>query len=456
MRKSVRNLVAAVVAAAVACLVLSAVLPSGPVVPSAAIDRYWALAVFILLAALLESLSAAIVTSSGGRASSSVAAILYIAMIPLFGPFAAILGTAIAEGVSGLLIKRLAKPKAIFNMAQLAIASSAGSAVYVALGGPLHLSAVTIDLRTVVAFASSATAFLAINFVLVTTVVSLDTSESFRRTWRLVTAGGLPANVAAATLAFVLTLLYAKFQFLGVLALLLPLLFIHHSNHLNVKLHNLNRDLLRLIVKTIEAKDPYTSGHSVRVAHFCRRISEEMELPRKTIEIIETAALLHDFGKIDVAYESIIAQAGALTPEQRDIIRSHPVRGAELLASISTLDKGVIEAVRHHHENFDGTGYPDHLAGHQIPLAARVLMVADTVDAMLSARPYRPPLPTESVETELRRLSSRQFDPEIVSVVLESRFVLEFSGVVPTISTSPRTQEVHAKAIKVAISPRGF
>lgn len=456
MRKSVRNLVAAVVAAAVACLALSAVLPSGRVVPSPAIDHSLALAVFIVLAALLESLRAGIVTSSGGRASSSVAGILYVAMIPLFGPFAAILGTAIAEGVSGLLIRRLAKPKAVFNMAQLAIASSAGSAVYVVLGGPLHLSAVTIDLRTVVAFASSAAAFQAINFVLVTTVVSLDTSESFRRTWRLVTAGGLPANVAAATLAFVLTLLYANFQFLGVLALLLPLLFIHHSNHLNVKLHNLNRDLLRLIVKTIEAKDPYTSGHSVRVAHFCRRISEEMALPRKTIEIIETAALLHDFGKIDVAYESIIAQAGALTPEQRDIIRSHPVRGAELLASISTLDKGVIEAVRHHHENFDGTGYPDHLRGDQIPLAARILMVADTVDAMLSARPYRPALPTEVVENELRRLSARQFDPEIVSVVLESRFVVEFCGVVPTISTSPRTQEVHARVIKVAISPRGF
>lgn len=455
MKTSVMRFVAVIAVVALGCGTASAMLPGSQPFPARLTDAA-GLGIFVLLAATLEALSGVLMTSSGGGVSNSVAAIMYLAMIPLFGPFPAVLGTALAESISGLVVRRLVPAKAIFNIAQLAIASSAAGASYILLDGPITLAALTTDLATALAFSASAVVFFTVNYLLVTAVVSLDTGESFARTWTLVRAGGWPANLAGATVAFVLVLLYAKFQLLGVLALLLPLLFLHHSNHIRIKLYNLNRDLLRLIVKTIEAKDPYTSGHSVRVAQFCRRIAEEMRLPRKTVDLIETAALLHDFGKIDVAYEQIISQPGALTVQQREIIRSHPVRGAELLASISSLDKRVIEAVRHHHESFDGTGYPDHLAGTGIPLAARLLMVADTVDAMLSMRPYRAALSAESVEAELGRLRGRQFDPEIVDVVLANGFIRDFSRLVPSRTGTPVTRDVRAQAVGVAVAPRGF
>lgn len=426
MPRSVRIFVAAVVGAALGCLlVLAVVLPPGSNPTSL---RDWlAFGTFVLLAVLLQSLSAAIFTSSGVRASSSVAAIPYLAMVPLFGPLTAAMGSAVAEGAVSLFIRRLPKIKAAFNVAQLVIGLSLAGLAYSLLGGPVTSGAITLTTRTVLAFAAAASVFFGVNSILVTAVVALDSSEPFRRTWNLVTAGLWPGDLAGGTLALVLTLLYAKLHLFGVLALLLPLSFVHHTNQINVRLHQLNRDLLRLIVKTIEAKDPYTSGHSVRVARLSRRIAEEMRLPPRMVETVETAALLHDFGKIDIAYGEIISQPGPLTTHQRSLIRSHPVRGAELLGSISSLDRQITEAVRHHHEHFDGTGYPDGLVAETIPLAARIIMVADTVDAMLSVRAYRPALPLRAVEDELRRLKGKQFDPGVADALLSSGVLEAYS-----------------------------
>lgn len=409
----------AVAFSAVAGLVLVAQVPGTGMALAGPLD-FSALVVLILLAMLLEGLSTPIVTASGERVVSSVSSIPHLALVPLFGPVVASIGNAAAYAGAGLFIRRVPITKVIFNVSQLALATSAAGLAYVLLGGPVSTSSIGFEVRTVLAFTASAGTYFLVNSVLVTAVVALDSSDSFRRTWPFVTTGALPGDLAAAFLALVLAILYAKLNLLGVLALLLPLLFLHHANQVNIKLHQLNRDLLRLIVKTIEAKDPYTSGHSLRVAQLSRRVSEEMKLSRKTIETIETAALLHDFGKIDMAYGHIISHAGPLTARQRDVIRSHPSRGAELLASISTLDKQILEAVRHHHEHFDGSGYPDGVAGEQIPLAARIIMVADTIDAMLSARPYRPALSPSVVEEELRGYSGRQFDPAVVNAVIRS------------------------------------
>lgn len=378
------------------------------------------LVVLILLAALLEGISVLIVTSRGGRLSSSVAPIPHLAMIPLFGPLIAALGTAAAAAISDGLIRRLPATKATFNISQLTLAVSGAGVMYVILGGPTLPSPITVNARTVLPFIAASATYFGINYFLVTAVVALDSGETFGKTWPFVTVGVLPSDMAAVALAFAITITYAKLELLGLLILLLPLLFLHHTNQVNVRLRQLNRDLLTLIVKTIEAKDPYTSGHSMRVAQLSRWIAQHLRLSRKTVEMIETAALLHDFGKVDVAYGDIISHAGPLTERQRAIIQSHPVRGAELLGSISTLDRTVLEAVRHHHEHFDGTGYPDGLTGEDIPLAARIIMVADTIDAMSSARPYRPPLSPSHVKEELRRFCGKQFDPRVAEAVIQS------------------------------------
>src|SRR5206468_4156517 len=143
-----------------------------------------------------------------------------------------------------------------------------------------------------------------------------------------------------------------------------------------------NRDLLELMVKAIEARDPYTSGHSQRVSQYARILAKEAGLSGKQVEQITTAALLHDVGKIYEDYAPLLRKEGKLTPEERRLLQSHPSRSAELVTTISKLKGPVADAVRYHHENFDGSGYPDGVAGENIPIGARIIMLADTLDAM--------------------------------------------------------------------------
>ncbi len=138
---------------------------------------------------------------------------------------------------------------------------------------------------------------------------------------------------------------------------------------------------------------------------------------------METADLLHDIGKIDIAYSDLVRSPAELSATERQIIQSHPERGAGLLASVSILNANVLECLRNHHEYYGGGGYPDGLSATEIPLAARIIMIADTVDAMLSDRPYRAALTVGAVRAELRRFSGRQFDPVIVEKCLEAGLV---------------------------------
>jgi putative nucleotidyltransferase with HDIG domain len=421
-QSGIRVAVAATAAAAAASLSLLAQLPA----PDYALTtnrHLWGYALLILLTAAAEALSIPIVISRGRQATSSVAAICHLATIALFGPLPATVATAIGETLGRGLFAKQAPIKLVFNIAQLTLATAAAGVAYKLLGGRASPDAIALTAQVIAAFLVAAGTYFLINASLVTTILSLDSGQPFRRTWRDMTRGAVPGVVASAALGLALALLYAKLFLAGVVLLLVPMLFLHHANQTNIQLQQLNRDLLTLIVRTIEAKDPYTSGHSLRVAQLARKIAQQLKLGSKEVELVETAALLHDFGKIDFSYGEIISQPGPLSGEQRALIRSHPTRGAQLLASISTLDSRIVEAVQHHHENFDGTGYPDGLSGEEIPLAARIIMVADTVDAMLSARPYRPALTAEKVKDELRKLSGKQFDPKIVGVVVDSNIL---------------------------------
>jgi HD-GYP domain-containing protein (c-di-GMP phosphodiesterase class II) len=135
---------------------------------------------------------------------------------------------------------------------------------------------------------------------------------------------------------------------------------------------------------------------------------------------ITTAALLHDVGKVYEEYAPLLRKEGKLTVEERKLLESHPVRSAELVGTISNLRGPVEEAVRHHHENYDGTGYPDGLSGEDIPIGARIIMIADTLDAMTTDRPYRKALPFERVIDEIRQHAGRQFDPRLADIVIRS------------------------------------
>jgi len=169
----------------------------------------------------------------------------------------------------------------------------------------------------------------------------------------------------------------------------------------------------------LEAKDKYTSGHSQRVTEISVAIAKELGMPRNSIEKIRLAGLIHDIGKIGVK-ESVLNKPGKLTDEEYQHIKSHCDVGERILTPIVE-DEEILKAVRHHHERYDGRGYPDGLSDEQIPLGARILAVADTYDALTSERPYREAMSTETAFAEIERGKGTQFDPEVTNAFLRIR-----------------------------------
>jgi putative nucleotidyltransferase with HDIG domain len=229
-------------------------------------------------------------------------------------------------------------------------------------------------------------------------------------------------------LVFVFAWVYVSFGWIVAVVLWVPILGVRQVSKTNLELEQAHQELLQLMVKSIEARDPYTSGHSRRVSRFSIIIARAVGLKDRQVERIGVAALLHDVGKIHEKYAPILSKPDRLNADEWATMQEHPVDGANLVATISRLSD-IVPAVRHHHENFDGTGYPDGLAGERIPLASRIIMFADTIDAMTTERPYRKPLTPDDVRNEILRCSGKQFDPEIAERLLASPIWLTlFSG----------------------------
>jgi putative nucleotidyltransferase with HDIG domain len=196
---------------------------------------------------------------------------------------------------------------------------------------------------------------------------------------------------------------------------------------------------IRALAEAVDAKDSYTRGHSERVGVYASKLGRELGLPRELIERIYISGLLHDVGKIGIP-DRIITKPDRLTPEEYEEIKRHPEIGARILQPVAFL-ADVVPCVRHHHEWFDGSdrGYPARLVGDQIPLPSRIILVADTLEAMTSDRPYRKGLPLERVLEELSRFSGTQFDPVCVDAMLR---LLELEG--EAFLSRDRTFDIHA------------
>jgi putative nucleotidyltransferase with HDIG domain len=175
---------------------------------------------------------------------------------------------------------------------------------------------------------------------------------------------------------------------------------------------------IRTLSEAVDAKDAYTRGHSERVGVYASKIAREMSFPKDVIERVYIAGLLHDVGKIGVR-DAVITKPDRLTPEEYEEIKQHPEIGYRILEPVEFL-QDVAPCVRHHHEWYDGStrGYPDRLKGDQIPLPSRIILVADTVEAMTSDRPYRKALPLDAVVSEIQKYSGTQFDPKVAASFL--------------------------------------
>lgn len=358
-------------------------------------------------------------------ASGSISFIPYMTTVLLVPNFAALTAIVGARAV-GEVAKRRDPLKLLFNSAQLLLAYSVAIVLYRSLGGrsmfelrELSVSAVTVAVGLPMACSYIAT--FALNTLLVSQVVALASNGRIIQVWRENNAATIGLDVLALPLVFAFAFVYANYGPMIASLLWLPILGLRQMNTANVELAQTNRELLELMVKSIEARDPYTSGHSRRVKEYALKIARLIGLSTAEIEKVGTAALLHDVGKIYDKYAPILAKEERLTPAEWAVIKEHPADGANLIATMTRL-RELVPAVRHHHENWDGSGYPDSLSGDDIPLASRVIMFADTFDAMTTKRPYRGPLGEEEVRAELIRCRGKQFDPEITDRLLQSDF----------------------------------
>ncbi|MCG6538444.1 MAG: HD domain-containing protein, partial [Syntrophales bacterium LBB04] len=178
-------------------------------------------------------------------------------------------------------------------------------------------------------------------------------------------------------------------------------------------------DTFKALVASIQMRDLYTEEHSLRVSDLAVRIAKSFNCTRNEIESLKIASLLHDIGKISIP-DNILLKAANLTNEEYQTMRNHPGIGEEILSPVLLLDKER-KIIRHHHERWDGSGYPNGLAGNKIPLLARILAVADSFDAMTNDRPYRKAMSTDLAVEELKKNANRQFDNDIVNAFVGMR-----------------------------------
>ena len=193
---------------------------------------------------------------------------------------------------------------------------------------------------------------------------------------------------------------------------------------INEQLHDKNEELERayldtigILRQTVEAKDAYTRGHSDRVSEYSVLIGKKLGLDEKTLHILKIGGLFHDIGKIGIP-DSILLKESKLSDEEYSQIKNHPMIGVHMLGD-AAIFTDILPIVKHHHERYDGRGYPSQLVGEDIPYVARIAAVADTFDAMTSKRSYRDSLPIDVVRAEIERCSGTQFDPNIAKVFLD-------------------------------------
>lgn len=378
-------------------------------------SRFWnGLAAFALLGIVSDSFFFRIPIA---KVNTSVGFIPFLASVVLFGhPWPMVVG-----GLTALIVDTFVRRKALiriwFNTAQYMLSVGLGGFVYTALGGRVSLDDFAFSL---IPFVALVVTFFVVNQGSVAFAVSFSSGVSLREAWSRVGGGALLTDIFSSTLAILLVFLYVKLQFLGLAILVFPLFLVRQLYQMNYRLEEELEEKLELMVKAMEARDPYTSGHSRRVAEYALSIARELRLSAAEVDAIKRAALLHDVGKIYEEFAPLLRKEGKLSPEERMVMRTHVVRSAQLVATVARL-RGRVEAIiRHHHENFDGSGYPEGIAGSEIPVGARIIMIADTIDAMTTDRPYRKALTLHHAIEELERLAGRQFDPELVHLVAKS------------------------------------
>jgi len=372
-----------------------------------------------LLVAICFSVCALVAGSMSYRSSSktigSIAFLPLLAGLVLAPHWVAVFGVT-TSALMAELISRRAPIKVVFNTAASLFASCVVVITYRFLGG---VSLLNLSEFAFVPYLAAVAFFFAANSLTTSGIVALQEDQNPFGLWLKRLRSTFVYDLLSAPFVFVFAYIYVHFGATGAAIFMIPILGARELYKKNWLLEKTNQELLELMVAAIEARDPYTSGHSRRVANMARVIARAIGLRQREIERIVVAALLHDVGKIHEVFGPILSKPGKLTAEESAIMRTHPIKSEELARNVSSL-KDVLPLIRHHHENWDGSGYPDGLFGADIPLGSRIVMFADTIDAMTTDRPYRAALGETAVRRELEKYRGKQFDPKIYDTLVAS------------------------------------
>jgi len=396
--------------------------------------RLWnALAAFAVLGIVCDSFSFNI-PFPFAKVTTSVGFIPLIASILLFPhPWPMVIA-----GLTALVVDTFVRHKPTvrvwFNTAQYMLATGLASLAYARLGGVVSMDDFDFHLLP---FASLVVTFFLVNQGSVALAVSLSSGVSVREAWDRICKDAFATDLLSSTLAILLVFLYVKLQLIGLGIVALPFLLVRQLYQMNFQLQEELEEKLELMVKAMEARDPYTSGHSRRVSEYALAIARELRLSTNDVDGIKRAALLHDVGKIYEEFAPLLRKQGKLTAEEMIIMQTHVIRSGQLVSTATRLRGSVEAMIKHHHENFNGTGYPDGLAGSQIPLGARIIMIADTIDAMTTDRPYRRAMTLGRALEELEKYAGLQFDPMLVQLVAKSQTIRKLLGAEPRDEPSP-------------------
>jgi len=352
----------------------------------------------------------------GGSVTVSFAAIA--ASILIFQPFIVIV-MAIARDIF-LLIKRENTIKHVFNIAQFAVSTGSAAIVFNYFYAPVEAD---FNYYQVTAFIASMVVLFILNHTFVTLILAFTQDEKPYTIWLTNIKWCTLQFLSMAPLGALIAVIYINIGFWGLVLFLLPMIIARHSFQSYIDMRQTFLDTIKSLSLAIDAKDPYTKGHSSRVSDYAVMLAREMKWPEDRIEFLKYVALIHDVGKVAVP-ESILKKDRLLTTEEYDIMKKHSEAGAEVIKDVSFFAAGS-GIIKHHHESWDGNGYPERLKGEEIPEGARILSVADAYDAMTSDRPYRKALKPMEAFKEIQDCSGTQFDPKVVKA---------FSRIIPQLS----------------------
>ena len=423
--------------------------------------QWTGLAIFAVMVGLTEWMSIDIYDARGTAVSTSTVPML--AGTLLFGPLAALILSLILAAIA-LIKYRSPISRFFFNFSNQLISAMLYLAL-IELSGNIFVHQ-PILLQFLFCLAAVGITYL-ITTCLISIGIGLDLSTTFKDVWIEKFSWLAPYYLAMGLIAYSLIFSYQTAGLLGTIIILIPLMLLRVSQmqyidrtklvvqeireknsalqRSSFEIQKLNEGLMDTLAEVVDLRDPHVLGHSKQVSRYATLMAKKLGLQPRQVELVRKAGLLHDIGKLGVS-ESILSKPGRLTPSEHNIVKQHSLLGAELLESSHSL-KELIPIIRHHHEFYDGCGYPDGLKASDIPLEARILAVADAVEAMASDRPYRRGMTQQEILDELSQNAGTQFDPDVVKVFVQ----ITQSGQDPLIVNSSRQVYEGDKSISLKI-----